>query len=322
MPENRLETEWKTEDNIYEKILLELGEQRRDLVVLDADLARATQTKLFMGSFPERYFDVGIAEQNMTCIAAGMALSGRPVIISTFSVFLTQRACDQVNVSIAYAKTNVKLVGIEAGLSSGRNGASHQSLEDLAIMRAMPNMTVMAPLDTVEIREAVKAAVNFDGPVYMRMRRGPVPVVFGEDYRFQWGRGVTLCQGRDVSIISTGIMTEEAIKAANILGQEGIQAEVLHLHTLKPLDTNAIVQVAVKTGAVVTAENHSIYGGLGSAVAEVLGENHPTPLKRIGIRDMFGETGGREYLFGKFKLTPQDMADAARDVMKRKRGTK
>ncbi|MGQ9631619.1 MAG: transketolase family protein [bacterium] len=309
---------WSTVNNIYERVLLDVGRERQDLVVIDADLARATQTKLFKENFPERYFDVGVAEQNMACIAAGFALSGRPVIISTFSVFLTKRACDQVSISIAYPELNVKLMGVEAGLSSGRNGATHQAVEDLAIMRAMPNMVVMDPLDAVEIRKAVKAAVDYRGPVYMRMRRGQVPIIFGDDYEFQWGKGVTMREGRDVAIISTGIMTEEALKASDLLCEEGIEAEVLHLHTLKPLDEGAIIRTAEKTGAVVTAENHSIIGGLGGAVAEVLGENLPTPIRRIGIRDLFGETGTNEYLFRKYRLTAEDIASAAKEVLKQK----
>ena len=310
--------EWKTAYNIYEQVLQEAGREREDLVVIDADLARASQTKLFKESFPERYFNVGIAEQNMTGIAAGFSLSGRPVIISTFSVFLTKRACDQVSISIAYPKLNVKLIGIESGLSSGRNGASHQAVEDLAIMRAMPNMTVMAPLDAVEIRQAVRAAVNYQGPVYMRMRRGKVPIIFSTDYTFKWGKGLTLREGKEVCIISTGIMTEVALEAAELLSKEGIEAEVLHLHTLKPLDVEAIILAARKTGAVVTAENHNIVGGLGGAIAEVLGENLPTPLKRIGIQDLFGETGTHDYLFKKFRLTAMDIMKAAREVIKRK----
>ena len=309
---------WPMENNPYEKVLAEIGAERPDLVVVDADLARASQTDTFMQKFPERYFDVGIAEQNMTSIAAGISLSGRPVIISTFSVFLTRRACDQVSVSLAYSDTNVKMMGIESGLSSGRNGASHQAVEDLAIMRAMPNMVVMAPLDVVAIGAAVRAAVDYVGPVYMRMRRHGVPRILGEDYVFQWARAATLEQGSDVGLIGTGIMTEETLKARELLAERGISAEVLHVHTLKPLDVDAILRLARKTGAVVTAENHSIYGGLGSAVAEVLGEQLPTPMKRVGMLDVFGETGAHDYLFEKFARRAEDVADAARAVLRRK----
>ncbi len=305
-------------DNIYEKVLVEVGDKTPDLVVIDADLARASQTKLFMQRYPERYFDVGIAEQNMTGIAAGFALSGRPVIISTFAVFLTKRACDQVSMCVAYTELNVKLIGIEAGLSSGRNGATHQAVEDIAIMRSMPNMTVMAPVDVVEIREAVAAAVAYRGPVYMRMRRGRVPVIFGDDYEFRWGKGVVMRSGGDLTIISTGIMTEEALSAATMLEEQGIGAAVLHIHTIKPLDEELIVRSAQKTGAVVTAENHNILGGLGGAVAEVLGERCPVPMKRVGIRDLFGETGTTEYLFEKYHLLARDIVDAARSVLERK----
>jgi transketolase len=309
---------YRTETNPYERVLYEIGGERTDLVVLDADLARASQTKQFIQAFPERYFDVGIAEQNMTAISAGFALSGRPVIISTFAVFLTQRACDQVSVCIAYPELNVKLVSVEPGLSSGRNGATHQAVQDLAIMRSMPNMTVMAPFDSVEIEAAVRAAVDYHGPVYLRMRRGAVPVFFDDDYRFQWGKARRLREGSDVTLVSTGIMTEAALDAAVVLADEGISATVLHLHTLKPLDTQAILEAAAATGCVVTAENHSIYGGLGSAVAEVLAENMPLPMQRVGIRDTYGETGSNEYLFRKYGLTHADIADAARQAIARK----
>ena len=238
--------------------------------------------------------------------------------ISTGAVFLTRRACDQVWVSLAYSDTNVKMMGIEAGLSSGRNGASHQAIEDLALMRSMPNMVVMAPLDVVEIGAAVRAAIKHSGPVYMRMRRHAVPVIFGADCRLEWGKAVTMLEGQDVGLISTGIMTEETLKAQEMLAKDGIGAEVLHIHTLKPLDADAVLRLAQKTGAVVTVENHSVYGGLGSAVAEILGENLTTPMKRIGILDLFGETGSREYLFEKFKLRAEDVAQAAKDVIKRK----
>lgn len=313
-----LAKQWPTKNNIYERVLLEAGKETTDLVVIDADLARASQTKLFMEKFPSRYFDVGIAEQNMTGIAAGFALSGRPVIISTFAVFLSKRACDQVSVSIAYTELNVKLLGIEAGLSSGRNGATHQAVEDIAIMRSMPNMVVMAPLDVVEIRAAVKAAIAHQGPVYMRMRRGETPVIFDDDYDFRWGKGVMMREGADVTIVSTGIMTEEALLAADMLAGQGVDASVCHLHTIKPLDEALIVECAQKTGALVTAENHSILGGLGSAVAEVLCEKCPAPMTRIGIRDLFGETGSPEYLFKKYRLTPQDIAEGAMAVINRK----
>ncbi len=301
--------------NVYAAVLEEAGKDFPDLVVIDADLSRATQTDRFKERYPERYMDIGIAEQNLVSVAAGIALSGRPVIISTFAVFLAQRALDQVAVSVAFNRTNVKIIGIEAGLSSGRNGATHQAVEDLAIMRAMPNMTVMEPLDAVEIREAVYAALRYSGPVYMRMRRGEVPVIFPSDYALRWGRGEMIRPGRDVTLVSFGTMTETAEAAATELEREGVEAEILHLHTLKPLDEECIITSAEKTGAVVTVENHSVYGGLGGAVAELLSARLPTRMRMVGIRDSFGECGSRNYLDTKYGLSVQHVVEAAKDIL-------
>lgn len=313
------ETPRETTNNVFETVLHQIGGERRDLVVVDADLQRASQTKQFSDAFPDRHFDVGIAEQNMACIAAGLSLTGRPVIISTFAVFLSKRICDQVSIEIAYSNTNVKLIAIEAGLSSGRNGATHQAVQDLAIMRSMPNMTVMAPADAVEISAAVKAAVDYVGPVYMRMQRGEVPHLFDASYSFEWGKGVLMEEGADVAILSTGIMTERALDAAAALRNDGIRATVAHFHTIKPLDTELVVELAERHAAIVTAENHSIVGGLGGAVAEVLAERRPTLMRRVGIRDMFGETGSPEYLNEKYGLRDMDIAEVCRNVVKERR---
>lgn len=307
---------YKTVKNIYSSVLNEAGRDFPELVVLDADLARATQTDQFQKNYSERYRDVGIAEQNLASIAAGISLSGRPVIISTFAVFLVQRALDQVATSVALNNTNVKVIGIEAGLSSGRNGATHQAVEDLAITRAMPNMTVMEPLDTVEIKEAVYAALKYKGPVYMRMRRGEVPQIFSDDYTFQWGKGVRMNEGDDVTLISFGAMTETAIEAAAELKNKDVQVDHIHLHTLKPLDEDIILSSVKKTGAVVTAENHSIIGGLGGAVAELLGEKFPAPMRRIGLKDTFGECGSQAYLAEKYGLSESYIIKAVYDIMK------
>jgi transketolase len=309
----------KTVTNVYASVLEEAGNDFPDLVVIDADLARATQTELFQKKFPKRYLDIGIAEQNLAGVAAGIALSGRPVIISTFAVFLAQRALDQVSVSIALNKTNVKIIGIEAGLSSGRNGATHQAVEDLAIMRAMPNMTVMEPLDAVEIKEAVYAALKYHGPVYMRMRRGEVPVFFQGPYTFRWGKGVKIEDGKDVTLVSFGTMTETAVEAAALLRQEGIEPEIIHLHTLKPLDEECIIKSAAKTKAVVTLENHSVLGGVGGAVAEVLSTRLPTKMGMVGIRDSFGECGSRDYLDTKYGLSVLHVVETAKNILQEKR---
>ena len=307
-----------TVTNVYASVLGEAGDDFPDLVVIDADLSRATQTDIFKQKFSERYLDVGISEQNLVGIAAGISLSSRPVIVSTFAVFLAQRALDQVSVSVALNRTNVKIIGIEAGLSSGRNGATHQAVEDLAIMRAMPGMTVVEPLDAVEIKEAVYASLNYDGPVYMRMRRGEVPVIFDDSYTFSLGKGVKMREGKDITLISFGSMTETALEAGETLVEEGIDPEIIHLHTLKPLDSDLILESASKTGAVVTLENHSLFGGVGGAVAEVLSMNLPTKMGMIGIPDSFGESGSLKYLNAKYGLSVQHVIEKVKQILKLK----
>lgn len=303
----------------YGKALVALGAENRDVVVLDADLAKSTKTIDFKKQFPERFFDFGVAEQNMMGTAAGLAAAGKVPFCSTFAVFATGRAFDQIRQSIAYTRLNVKICASHAGITVGEDGSSHQSVEDIALMRALPNMTVFVPADAVETVCAVRAAVTIKGPVYIRLGRAPVPVLHGEDFVFQPGKAVRVREGSDATVIATGIMVASAVEAADILEQEGIRVRVLDIHTLKPIDIDAVVGAAIDTGAVVTAEEHSIIGGLGSAVAEVLGENYPVPLKRVGIRDTFGESGKPAELLEKYGLTPKHIVSAVKQVITRKK---
>lgn len=303
----------------YGKALVALGAENPDVVVLDADLAKSTKTIDFKKRFPERFFDFGVAEQNMMGTAAGLAAAGKVPFCSTFAVFATGRAFDQIRQSIAYTRLNVKICATHAGITVGEDGSSHQSVEDVALMRALPNMTVFVPADAVETVCAVRAAVAISGPVYIRLGRAPVPVLHGEDFLFRPGKAVLMRQGSDATIIGTGIMVAQALDAAEILEQEGIKVRVLDIHTIKPIDMDAVIQAAQETGAVVTAEEHSIIGGLGSAVAEVLGENCPVPMKRVGIRDTFGESGKPAELLEKYGLTPQRLASAVKHVLNRKK---
>lgn len=303
------------EDDVYEKALVQAGAPVKNMVVIDADLARATRTQSFASAFPGRYFDVGIAEQNMMGIAAGMAASGKVPVVGTFATFVTKRALDQINVSIAYPRLPVVITGVEPGLSSGRNGATHQAVDDLAILRAMPHMAVVDPADAEELRQAVLAAVRWGGPVYLRVQRGRLPVIFDKGrYRFEIGKGVRLMEGEGVAVISTGIMTPRALKVAEALRAEGIYASLIHLPTLKPLDEELLLETARSHSCLVTAENHSVIGGLFGAVAELCAINAPVPIRPVGIADCFGETGSCEYLDGKYGLDEAAIAKAVRGM--------
>ncbi len=304
----------------YGKALVKLGEKMPQVVVLDADLSKSTKTHDFKEVFPDRFINVGIAEQNLLGIAAGMAASGKIAFASTFAVFATGRAFEQIRNSIAYTELNVKIAATHAGLTVGEDGASHQAIVDMAVMRALPNMTVIVPADGTETEKAVFAAATHDGPVYIRLGRAPVPVLFGEDYKFQIGKAVVLRDGKDVSLLACGIMVNEAMKAAEELAREGVSARVINVSTLKPMDKDTIIKAALETGALVTAEEHNIIGGLGSAVAEVIVENTPVPLERVGIKDTFGESGKPEELLEKYGLTVKDIKEAAYKVIKRKKG--
>lgn len=300
----------------YGNTLTELGRLNKDIVVLDADLSKSTKTEVFAKEFPERFFNTGIAEQNMAGIAAGLAAAGKIPFISTFAIFATGRAFEQIRNTIAYPRLNVKIAATHAGITVGPDGASHQSVEDIALMRAIPGMTIINPADATETRFAVKAALDIDGPVYIRLGRHKVPVIFQEgDYVFKPGKGVVLREGKDATIISTGIMTAIALEAADILKNRGIYVNVVNIHTIKPIDEELIIQLAEETGAVITAEEHSIIGGLGSAVAEVLAESRPTLMKRIGLKDVFGQSGEPDELLRFYSLTPDSIASAVKDLI-------
>lgn len=286
--------------------------QDERIVVLDADLGKATKAAAFHKVCPERYIDAGIAEQDMIGMAAGLAASGMIPVASTFSVFLTGRAFDQIRNTIAYAKLNVKLVGTHAGVTVGYDGGTHQAVEDISLMRSLPNMTVIVPADAKEAKEALKAAVAHNGPVYLRMSRVASPDLHGEDYAFQLGKGEILRAGSDVGIIATGIMTAKALEAAKQLEKQGISAAVVNMPSIKPIDAALLRKVAKETGRIVTAEEHSIIGGLGSAVGEVLLASCPVPLRMVGIQDRFGCSGSPDELLMEYRLTPADIMAAAK----------
>jgi transketolase len=303
-------------DRPFGHSLAEQGARHPNLVVLDADLQRATESDLFQAQFPERHFNVGIAEANMVGIAAGLALSGKVAFCGTFATFITQRVCDQVAVSVAYCRANVKLAGIEGGLASGRNGASHQAMFDLAIMRAMPNMTVLVPGDAVETRAIIEYLMEHPGPAYMRVPRGKTPVLLDPDrYRFLAGQAVLMREGHDVSIIACGLMLERALQAATELTAEGISARVINMSSIKPLDEGTILRAASETGCIVTAENHNVLGGLGGAVAEAVSSRCPVPVLRVGIRDVFGEVGTPEWLAERYGIGARHIVEAARKAV-------
>ena len=303
----------------YGKALADLAEKDKNVVVLDADLAGSTKTGNFKKVAPERFVEVGIAEANMIGVAAGLAVSGKTAFASTFGVFASGRCWEQIRLAMAYPRLNVKVVSTHCGISVGHDGASHQALEDLAIMRAIPNMTVISPADAYEAYAATLAIADYNGPVYMRLGRADMPVIFDEDVKFEIGKARLLRSGSDVTLIGTGQMVSLCLDAAAALEKEGISADVIDMSTIKPLDIDAIYESVTKTGCVVTAEEHSVIGGLGSAVSEFLSENFPCPLTRIGTRDTFGESGEPDELFKKYGLTAEDIIEAAkRSITKKK----
>ena len=303
----------------YGKALVELGEKRDDFIVMDADLAAATQTGLFKKAFPDRFYDCGIAEQNMMGIAAGIASTGKKVIVSSFAMFAAGRAFEQVRNSIGYPHLNVIIGATHAGISVGEDGATHQCLEDIALMRTIPGMTIINPADEVEARKAVFAAMELDGPVYMRFGRLAVPIVFGEDYKFEVGKGVELKSGNDVTIIATGLMVKEALEAYDLLKAEGINARIINMATIKPIDKDIIIKAAKETGAIVTAEEHSVIGGLGSAVGEVVGEEYPVPVVKLGVYDTFGHSGPAAKLLDEFGLRAVNIVEKAKKAISLKK---
>ncbi len=301
----------------YGAALVELGNEHADLVVLDADLAAATQTGKFKAAHPERFIDVGIAEANLIGVAAGIATTGRVPFASTFAMFAAGRAFEQIRNSVGYPHLNVKIGATHAGISVGEDGASHQCNEDIALMRTIPGMTVVCPADDVEARALVKAAYEFVGPMYMRFGRLAAPVIHDEaTYKFELGRGIVERKGADVTIVATGLMVGEALQAAEELAKAGIDAEVINIHTIKPLDEELIVSSANKTRKVVTVEEHSIIGGLGSAVCDALAEKYPVPVRKIGMNDTFGESGPAVELLVKYGLSAQNIVSQVTDFLK------
>lgn len=302
----------------YGLALAEFGE-KYDIVVLDADLSKSTKTDTFKKKFPERFFNTGIAEGNMMSTAAGLAACGKIVFASSFAMFAAGRAFEQIRNSIAYPKLNVKIGATHAGISVGEDGATHQCLEDIGIMRTIPNMVILNPADKTEAILAVEAAIKHDGPVYLRFGRLGVPEIFDRDtYKFEIGKGVELSDGTDATIIATGLLVPDAIKAAEMLKEEGISVRVINMATIKPIDAEIIIKAAKETGAIVTAEEHNVIGGLGSAVAEVLCENTPVPLKRVGTNDVFGQSGKPSELLELYGLTPENIVKNVKEVIKMK----
>ena len=300
----------------YGNALVELGKEKDNVVVLDADLAAATKTAVFKKEFPERHIDCGIAEANMTGIAAGLSTCGKVPYISTFAMFAAGRAFEQVRNSIGYPHLNVKIGATHAGISVGEDGASHQCNEDIALMRTIPGMTIINPSDDIEAKAAVRAAYDIDGAVYMRFGRLAVPVINDNpDYKFEVGKGVLLKEGTDFTIIATGLEVAESLKAAEMLADKGINARVINIHTIKPIDEDIIVKAAQETGRIFTVEEHSIIGGLGGAVAEVLSEKCPTKLTRIGVKDTFGESGPAVELLHKYKLDAEGIVEQITEAL-------
>jgi transketolase len=303
----------------YGETLVELGKQNEKIVVMDADLSGSTKTGTFKKAFPERFFNAGIAEGNMVGVAAGLAASGYTVFVSSFAMFASGRAFEQIRNTAAYPNLNVKVCASHAGITVGPDGATHQCLEDIGIMRTIPNMTVINPADAVEARLAILEAAKLNGPVYMRFGRSAVPVVFDENtYKFEIGKGALLRDGTDVTIVATGITVEMALNAADALAEEGISARVINMATIKPIDKEILVKASKETGAIVTAEEHNIIGGLGSAVAEVVGEGCPVPVLRVGVEDRFGKSGKVPPLLEEYGLTAANIADKARKAVKMK----
>lgn len=298
----------------YGKALVELGAEKENLVVMDADLSKSTMTAEFGKTYPERFFNMGIAEQNLYGTAAGLALSGKVVCASTFAMFAAGRAFEIIRNSIGYTGANVKICATHAGITVGEDGASHQTFEDLALMRTIPGMTVVNPCDGVSAKKLLKQVVDMTGPAYVRLGRAAVPVFYDETAEIELGRANVLRQGRDVTVIATGIMVAEAMMAASQLAEEGIDVRVIDMHTIKPLDEEIIVKAAKETGKIVTAEEHSVIGGLGSAVAEVLCQKCPAKMVMVGQQDTYGESGKPEELKEKYGMTAEDIVSAVREI--------
>jgi transketolase len=305
--------------DVYGETLAQLGRENKDIVALEADVGSSSKSIVFGKEFPSRYFNVGVAEANMVAVAAGLATTGKIPFANTFAAFMVLRAADPVRSLVAYTKLNVKLAGTYAGLSDSYDGASHHAIADIAFMRALPNMTVISVSDPVEAELATRAAAEFKGPVYLRLSRAEVPVVLDKaSYDFKIGKGVTLVDGSDLTIVATGYMLIKALEAAEILAAKGIKARVVNIHTIKPIDSELLIACARETGAIVTAEEHNVFGGLGSAVSEVLATNCPVPIEFVGVEDRFTESGDYEKLLAKYGLSADNIVARAQKVLKRK----
>jgi len=304
----------------YGRTLVRLGERSRDVVVLDADLSGSTCTKMFAKRFPDRFFNMGISEQDLIGTAAGMALAGKIPFVSSFAIFLTGRCWEQIRQSVALPGVNVNLVGTHGGITVGKDGASHQALEDIAVMRAIPSMTVIVPADAVETRKAVEAAAWYDGPVYIRLTREKLPIIYPDEKLFRIGTGTVVREGEDVTLFAVGLMLHVALEAAELLEMDGVSARVVDLATVKPLDEYLVTKCAKETGCAVTAEEHSTIGGLGDAVGDVLLRRCPVPMERVGVKDSFGRSGNPQDLLEYFDLTPLSVFEAAKRAVNRKMG--
>lgn len=302
----------------YGKALVELGHQHDDVVVLDADLSKSTKTADFAKVFPDRFINAGIAEQNMIGMAAGLAAAGKTVFASSFAIFATGRAFEIVRNSLAYAKLNVKVCATHAGVTVGEDGGSHESVEDIALMRSVPNMCVVVPADGTSTRRAVEAIYHKNGPVYLRLGRPAVPVIYDDKQEFVIGKGIELRPGGDITLAACGIMVSKCLEAADLLEEEGIRASVLDIHTIKPLDRELIVRKARETGAILTVEEHSVIGGLGSAVCEATSEEYPVPVLRMGLNDVFGQSGSPDQLLEYYGLTVEKILEKTRFLLKKK----
>ncbi|MBE1555533.1 transketolase family protein [Sporosarcina limicola] len=304
--------------DIFGETLLKLSVEDAAVYALDGDLANSTKVDMVAVNNPDKFLQMGIAEQNMMSVAAGLATTGLQPWVTTFAAFLSKRAIDQIQVQIAQPKLNVKMIGAYSGLLTGLTGKTHQALEDIAIFRTIANVVVLAPADSVEVKKMMEFAHKYEGPVYIRLARDPYPNIFSDDYNFELGKAVTLKKGKDITIISTGTQTVRSLEAAEQLESEGISVAVVHMPTIKPLDKEAIIQAAEATGVIVTAEEHSIYGGLGSAVAEVLVEERPVPMLRVGVRDRNSESGPNDEMLEKYEISPSHIVKAVKEALKKK----
>lgn len=311
-----MERECKSVRSVYGKTLVKLGEADKNIVVLDADLSCSTQTQLFAKEFPQRFFNVGIAEQDLMTTAAGLACTGKIPFVSTFAMFATGRAWEQVRNTICYSNLNVKIAATHGGITVGEDGASHQSLEDISLMRSIPSMVVIVPADSEETKQAIEFAAKYFGPVYIRIARTSLPDIFDSSYKFSLDKAHVITEGNDISIITNGETLVECIDCASILKENGISAEVINVPVVKPIDKETIINSARKTNKIITVENHSIIGGLGSAVCEVLSENYPTRVYRIGINDEFGQSGNAKDLMNYYGLTAQKLAEKIMGILK------